>query len=139
MEPTDASGTPAAPAADAASVASAASAGAASTAGTAGAAGTPVVADNAAKSRYELHVGGELAGFITYRLTGEVIDLLHTEVAPKFQGAGLAGRMAKDTLDDARARHLAVLPTCPFIRSWIRRHPGYADLVPPERRYGLGL
>jgi predicted GNAT family acetyltransferase len=99
----------------------------------------PVVADNAAKSRYELHVGGELAGFISYRRGGEVIDLLHTEVDPKFQGSGLAGRLAQETLDDARARHLAVLPTCPFIRSWIRRHPDYADLVPPERRSRLGL
>lgn len=47
----------------------------------------------------------------------------------RFQGAGLAGELAKASLDDARARHLAVVPTCPYIRSWIDRHPGYADLV----------
>jgi uncharacterized protein len=92
------------------------------------------VTDNPAKSRYEVHVGGELAGFVNYRLRDQVIDLIHTEVDDKFQGAGLAGRLAKASLDDARARHLTVLPTCPYIRSWIGRHPGYADLVPEERR-----
>lgn len=91
--------------------------------------GAPVVADNAAKSRYELHVGDQLAGFVNYRLRGDVINLIHTEVDPKFQGAGFAGHLAKATLDDARARHLMVLATCPYIRSWIRRHPDYADLV----------
>lgn len=26
----------------------------------------------------------------------------------------------------------AVLPRCPFIKAWIERHPGYADLVADE-------
>jgi uncharacterized protein len=130
----------------------------------------PVVTDNPAKSRFELHVGGELAGFVTYRLRGadgqgggdghggggqggggdgqdadgqggggQVIDLLHTEVDDRFQGAGLAGKLARASLDAARARHLRVLPTCPYIRSWIRKHPDYADLVPQERRAQFGV
>lgn len=99
----------------------------------------PDVRDNPAQSRYEVHVGGELAGFVSYRLRGEQIDLLHTEVDPRFQGAGLAGRLAKASLDDARSRNLSVLPTCPYIRSWIGRHPDYADLVPAERRARFGL
>lgn len=90
---------------------------------------TPVVTDNPDRSRFEVHVGGELAGFVNYRLRGQVINLIHTEVDARFQGAGLAGELAKASLDDARARHLAVVPTCPYIRSWIDRHPGYADLV----------
>lgn len=90
---------------------------------------TPVVTDNPDRSRFEVHVGGELAGFVNYRLRGQVINLIHTEVDARFQGTGLAGELAKASLDDARKRHLAVVPTCPYIRSWIDRHPGYADLV----------
>ncbi len=91
----------------------------------------PAVTDNTAASRYELHVGGELAGFVTYHIRHDsgVINLLHTEIDPRFQGAGLAGQLARATLDAARARHLSVLPTCPYIRSWIAKHPDYADLV----------
>ncbi len=98
----------------------------------------PAVTDNTASSRFELHVGGDLAGFVTYRLRGDVIDLLHTEVDPGYQGAGLAAVLAQSVLDNARQRHLTVLPTCPYIRSWLRKHPGYLDLVPEERRPAPG-
>jgi predicted GNAT family acetyltransferase len=101
----------------------------------------PVVTDNRAASRYELHVGTELAGFVTYQLDEEdqVIGLLHTEVEPAFKGAHLATELARFSLDDARRRGLAVLPYCPYITSWIRKHPDYADLVPPGRRGDFGL
>jgi hypothetical protein len=105
------------------------------------AADAPVVADNPAASRYELHVGAELAGIVTYQLRKHdtVISLLHTEVEPAFQGAHLATHLARYSLDDARERGLAVLPFCPYIASWIKRHPEYADLVPQDRRADFGL
>ncbi|MGH3268614.1 MAG: GNAT family N-acetyltransferase, partial [Trebonia sp.] len=61
----------------------------------------PVVTDNPDESRYELHVGGELAGFVRYHLRGQQITLIHTEVDPRFQGAGLATHLARYSLDDA--------------------------------------
>jgi predicted GNAT family acetyltransferase len=105
------------------------------------AADAPVVTDNPAASRYELHVGAELAGFVTYRRREHdtVISLLHTEVEPAFQGAHLATHLARYSLDDARRRGLAVLPFCPYVASWIKKHPQYADLVPAERRADFGL
>jgi uncharacterized protein len=99
----------------------------------------PIVTDNPAESRYELHLGGELAGFVKYHLRGQQITLIHTEIDPRFQGAGLATHLARFSLDDARKRDLAVLPSCPYIRSWIRKHPEYADLVPDGRRAEFGL
>jgi predicted GNAT family acetyltransferase len=101
--------------------------------------GAPAVADNPAASRYELHVNGDLAGFVDYRLRGEVISLVHTEVEPAFQGAHLATHLARFSLDDARKRGLAVLPYCPYINAWIKKHPDYTDLVPQDRRADFGL
>ena len=103
------------------------------------AAGETVVSDNPAESRYEAHVGGALAGFVVYHLRGQRINLIHTEVDPEFQGAGVAARLARYSLDDARKRHLAVLPSCPYIRSWLKKHPEYLDLVPEDRRAAFGL
>jgi uncharacterized protein len=103
------------------------------------AAAAPAVTDNPASSRYELHVGGELAGIVAYQLRDTVISLLHTEIEPAFQGAHLAGHLARFALDDARQRGLAVLPFCPYVSSWIKKHPEYADLVPQDRRAGFGL
>jgi uncharacterized protein len=101
----------------------------------------PVVTDNPAAFRYELHVGTEFAGFVTYLLRehNTVISLLHTEVEPAFQGAHLATHLARFSLDDARKRGLAVLPFCPYINSWIKKHPEYTDLVPQDRRADFGL
>jgi uncharacterized protein len=105
--------------------------------------GAPVVTDNPGASRYELHIGTALAGFVDYRLrdhdSGTVISLIHTEVEPAFEGQGLATHLARFSLDDARARGLAVLPFCPYITSWIKKHPEYTDLVPEDRRGEFGL
>ena len=101
----------------------------------------PVVTDNPAASRYELHVGTELAGFVDYLLRDHdtVISLVHTQMEPAFKGAHLATHLARFSLDDARARGLAVLPFCPYIASWIKKHPDYADLVPQANRADFGL
>lgn len=99
----------------------------------------PVVTDNPAGSRYELHVGTELAGFVDYLLHDTVISLVHTQMEPAFKGAHLATNLARFSLDDARRRGLGVLPFCPYINSWIKKHPEYTDLVPQDRRADFGL
>ena len=95
--------------------------------------------DNPEESRYEMRVQGELAGFVTYQRHGQSISLLHTEIEPAFQGERLATHLARFSLDDARKRDLAVLPFCPYVSSWIKKHPEYTDLVPVGRRAEFGL
>lgn len=91
-----------------------------------------MLTENEAESRFEIHVGGDLAGMVVYERRGQLLELIHTEIGERFQGAGLAGQLARYSLDAARARAARVLPTCPYIRKWIRRHPGYQDLVTRE-------
>jgi predicted GNAT family acetyltransferase len=64
---------------------------------------------------------------------------LHTETDARFRGQGIAGRLVQSSLDSARERHLAVLPYCPFVRTWIADHPEYADLIPKGKRQRFGL
>lgn len=85
--------------------------------------------DNTDAHRYELRSGAEVVGFIVYRLADDVITLVHTEVDPAFGGQGHAATLARGALDDARARGLGVVPSCPYVASWIGKHPEYADLV----------
>ena len=95
---------------------------------------TVEVTDNQAGSRYEVRVGGELAGLVDYsRRDGRVV-LIHTEVDEAFEGQGLAARLAKFALDDARARRLSVVPRCPYMASYIAHHPEFEDLVEAEPR-----
>jgi uncharacterized protein len=86
------------------------------------------VVDNPAELRYELYADdGELAGEILYRRLPGALALVHTEVDPKRQGLG--SELVKGALDDMRERGLNVVPVCPFVIAYIRRHPEYADLV----------
>ena len=98
-----------------------------------------VIADAPERERYEIHVDGELAGFTEYKTRPGIIAFIHTEVDEGFQGRGLGNRLIAYALDDARKRELAVLPFCPFVRSFIQSHPDYVDLVPESQREALEL
>lgn len=73
-------------------------------------------------SRYELHVDGELAGFIDYSLDGDRAAFTHTEVFEKFRGDGVAGTLAGEAIADATSRNLAIVPVCPYIAKYLSRH-----------------
>lgn len=91
---------------------------------------TITVSNNADTSRYEVRVNDELAGFADYTLHAEQITFTHTEVFDAFSGQGLAGQLARESLDDVRAQGgRRVVPSCPFYKSWIEKHPDYQDLV----------
>jgi predicted GNAT family acetyltransferase len=87
------------------------------------------ISDNPDAHRYEVRVGGELAGFAEYRLVPGRVVFTHTEIDDAFEGRGLGSKLAGGALDAVRARDLTVTPQCPFIKSFIERHADYADLV----------
>ncbi len=94
----------------------------------------PVVVEVADRHRFEIRVDGRRAGLVAYRLGPGEITFTHTEIDDAFGGQGLGGVLVRTALDTARSRSLAVLPSCPFVRSWIARHEDYLDLVPADRR-----
>jgi len=85
-------------------------------------------------SRFEIRVDGETAGFAAYHRRPGVIAFVHTEIDPRFEGQGLASQLIKTALSRARAEGAAVLPFCPFVRSYIAGHSDYLDLVPSDMR-----
>jgi uncharacterized protein len=88
-----------------------------------------VVADNPDASRYELRLDGRLIGIAAYRRRPGRIAITHTEVEPACSGRGFGSMLAEAALRDARARGERVVPLCPFIADYIRRHPEYEDLL----------
>jgi uncharacterized protein len=99
----------------------------------------PSVVDHPEAGRFEVLVDGEVAGFAEYRRTRSAVAFTHTVIDPAFEGRGLGSVLARGALDATRRAGSPVLPFCPFIRDYIRRHPAYLDLVPDERRVGFGL
>ncbi len=90
------------------------------------------VSNNAASSRYEARVGGEVAGYAEYELDEGEIVFTHTVVEDQYEGQGVGSALAKRALDDVRSEgSRRVVPQCRFIKGWIEKHPDYADLVHP--------
>lgn len=87
------------------------------------------VRDNEEAHRYELLVAEERVGELIYRASDGVVTLIHTEVAPQYEGHGLGEQLVAYALDDIRARDLRIVPLCPFVGAYLRRHPEYEDLV----------
>jgi predicted GNAT family acetyltransferase len=62
-------------------------------------------------------------------MRGEAIEYLHSETPTELQGHGYASALAKFALERDKAAGRKVVPTCPFVKIYIDRHPEYAPLV----------
>jgi predicted GNAT family acetyltransferase len=90
------------------------------------------VRDNPQRLRYEVLVDGKVAGFVQYSMRGGRMILVHTDVDEAHEGQGLGSTLVAGALDDIRRRGLRIVPICPFVESYIGRHPEYDDLVDHE-------
>jgi len=97
------------------------------------------VVDVPDRSRFEIRVDGEVAGFSEYRRRPGLIAFIHTLIDPRFEGQGLASQLMRTALSQARSDGLPVLPFCPFVRSYIAGHTEYLDLVPEDMRATFDL
>jgi predicted GNAT family acetyltransferase len=86
-----------------------------------------------ASSRFEASVEGGIA-HADYRLAGDVMRIVHTEVPAAAEGHGYAGQIVRAALAHAREQGLKVLPMCGYVRDYMRRHPETHDLLPAETR-----
>ena len=86
------------------------------------------ITNNEKEQRFEMPVGDDFA-VIAYRWQNGKLALMHTEVPPQAEGKGLAGKLAKFAFEQARQQQRKVLVYCPYISSYLKRHPEYNDLV----------
>jgi len=78
--------------------------------------------------RIEIERNGEVA-YLEYSLSGNVLELTHTEVPKKLRGMGLASSLANTALQWAREKNLKVDIICPAVQAYVEKHPEYSDLV----------
>ena len=88
-----------------------------------------VVRDDPDNHRYVLELAGEVVGIAVYHLRGGRYIFVHTEVARGHEGEGLGSILARAALEDVRAKGAKIVPLCPFISAFIRRHTEYGDMI----------
>jgi predicted GNAT family acetyltransferase len=79
------------------------------------------VIDNTDASRFELRADRRLAELV-YRIRGNRLVLVHTEVPVELEGRGIGGRLVTAAVDRAAREGLTLVPLCPFARDWLERH-----------------
>lgn len=86
------------------------------------------VQHNPERKRFEITIDAHL-GIAEYILAGDRIIFTHTEVHPTLEGKGIASLLAKTGLEYAKAHHLKVMPLCPYVAGYMKRHPEYQELL----------
>lgn len=83
-----------------------------------------------AAQQFRVESNGAVAE-LQYRRDHDSITFLHTEVPESWRGQGIAQQLARSGLEYARREKLHVIPLCPYVNAYIKRHPEYQPLVKP--------
>jgi len=66
---------------------------------------------------------------MTFSITSPSLVIVdHTEVPLQDEGKGHAGLLARFLVEEARRDSFKVVPLCPFLNMWRRKHPEAADI-----------
>lgn len=87
------------------------------------------VINNEEKKRFEVTVDGMTAVAEYIRAAKTRIVYTHTEVPDALEGNGIGSKLARAALEYARENDLKVIPLCPYIAAYIRKHPEYRPLL----------
>ena len=87
-----------------------------------------VIEENKVKKRFEGKVEDKLA-IIDYIRAEDKMYLTHTEVPSELEGKGVASKMAKFALEQIKQEGLKLVPLCPFIASYVKRHTEYKEIL----------
>ncbi len=68
--------------------------------------------------------------YLRYSVIGsDTIDFIYTYVPNELRGKGLAAVVTKEGFKYAEENNLKVIPTCPYIRTFLERYPEYQKFI----------
>ncbi|SHJ94141.1 GNAT family N-acetyltransferase [Epilithonimonas mollis] len=88
---------------------------------------------NEARKRFEIEVNGHYA-FINYGERTHQIALVHTEADPELAGTGAAAAVVEKTLNYIKESGKKLLPFCPYVFAYIKKHPEWKEIV--DEKFG---
>ena len=84
--------------------------------------------DNKEKSRFEFRIGDQVA-VADYSINGNVISIPHVGVPKALEGQGIASALVLSALQNIEERKLKLIPICPFVVTYVKRHPEWQKLL----------
>jgi len=89
---------------------------------------SPEVRHNSQRHRFYIPLDEGEAHLDYERIDSQTVDYAHTFVSEELRGRGLAGHLVQQSLEHARDQGWRVIPSCPFVASYLKDHPEYQDL-----------
>jgi len=86
------------------------------------------VTDNVAQKRFEMPTEAGTA-FIRYRRADGVVTMTHAEVPRALEGRGVGSALVQGALELVRSQSEKVIPRCPFVAIYIKRHKEFHSLL----------
>lgn len=83
---------------------------------------------NEEKHQFEITIEGHKA-LIVYKERPHVITLIHTESEPELEGKGAGTAIVEKTLAYIEDNNFKLVPLCPFVFAYIKRHPEWKRIV----------
>ena len=88
------------------------------------------ISDNQQNQQFQIFLDDERA-WLEYRIKDGALYLMHTEVPESLGGKGIASALAAHAFNYARANHMKIKAYCPFVVTWLKKHPEQMDIVIP--------
>jgi uncharacterized protein len=86
---------------------------------------------SALEGKYTIAVDGQTVGLAAIADRGDQRVFYHTEVEERFGGRGLATILVAEALEATRADGKRVVPLCPMVAAFIKKHPEFNDITDP--------
>lgn len=83
---------------------------------------------NEENHRFEITVDRHKA-FIVYKERSNLITLIHTETESELEGKGAGTAVIEKTLAYIEENHYKMIPLCPFVFAYIKRHPEWKRII----------
>lgn len=91
--------------------------------------------NNQEKRHFYIEVGDKVA-YIQYIENPEKTFLVHTEVPVGLEGQGIGSTLVKLVLEKLKKEGTPVVPLCPFVAGYIKKHPEWKEIVAPGINIG---
>ncbi len=80
-------------------------------------------------NRFELEIDQSVAFIEFDKMEPNILDLVHTEVPEALSGKGVGSKLVEGALQYSKDNELKIIPSCPFIKSYIDKNPQWKDLI----------
>lgn len=88
-----------------------------------------VVQHSESAKRFTARTPSGLAYMSYARPDDQTMDLQHTVVPEADRGRGVGTSLVGAAIKHARENGLRVIPTCPFVKAWLEKHPEHRDAL----------